>query len=348
MSETKQKFLILTCDSEAVPSAAPENHVDRLIWGRVPEAPYEAGIGKMMDIADEFGVKMVFFHDVLEKHSYGNETVRAARYIVDRGHDLQLHMHTEFLPPEFWARHNWQTPTWSMNLYNQETAYHLMEHGVELFESMVGFKPMAYRAGAFRYNARILAALDACKIPLSFQYYPASALKQSFPHGFDAGILPVFKWSNGVIEVPLAMHENKHPRKSPFRYRPFELNELSGGAEQALTTMKEFWENGPEFTVCVMLLHSWSFLQKNESGHFVWRDDSLVRLFTDFLKALPPDVRVVTATELLTRISQKEVVPAFEMPIQVAGTEGIPPCHCPKPSSQSMSRGERKHQPHSL
>ena len=189
---------------------------------------------------------------------------------------------------------------------------------------MTGFKPLAYRAGAFRYNARILEALHACKIPLSFQYYPASALKPSFPHGFDAGILPLFKWSNGVMEVPLTVHEYPHPRKIPFRYRAFDLNQLSGGAEQAHATMQQFWNHGPGFNVCVMLLHSWSFLRKNESGHFVWENDSLVRLFMDFLNTLPPDVRVITASELLTKISQKELLPAFEMPIQVAGTETIP------------------------
>ena len=44
----------------------------------------------------------------------------------------------------------------------------------------------------------------------------------------------------------------------------------------------------------------------------------------DFLNTLPPDVRVITASELLTKISQKELLPAFEMPIQVAGPETIP------------------------
>ena len=58
-----------------------------------------------------------------------------ARYIIDRGHDLQLHTHVEFLPPDFWARHGCQTPTWAMNLYSAEAAGHVMEYGVELFET---------------------------------------------------------------------------------------------------------------------------------------------------------------------------------------------------------------------
>jgi hypothetical protein len=287
-----------------------------------------------MDVAEEFAAKMVFFHDVLEEHSYGEAIGAAARSIVARGHDLQLHMHAEFLPAEFWAKYGGHPPTWSMNFYDAETAGRIMQHGVELFERMVGFRPLAYRSGAFRYNACSLEMLDRCRIPLSFQYYPASALKPSFPHGFDAGILPVFKWSNGVIEVPLGMQEFPHPRQHGFRYRAFDLNQFTGGAEQAHEAMRQFWENGPDFNVCVMLLHSWSFLQKNGSGYFHWKDDSLIRFFREFLATMPADVRIITATDLLARIAQQEIVPSFELPIQVAGTDGIPmlPLSQPKPS----------------
>ena len=53
----------------------------------------------------------------------------------------------------------------------------------------------------------IIKALRECAIPLSFQYYPSTARKPSFPHGFDAGILPIFRWSNGVIEVPVGVYQ---------------------------------------------------------------------------------------------------------------------------------------------
>src|SRR5262249_14355306 len=138
-----------------------------------------------------------------EHFMYGAETDRAARSILERGHDLQMHMHIEFLPPDFWASQGYQRVTWAMNLFNDQAARVVMECGIELFERMAGHKPLAYRAGAFRYNMSILRALGEFQIPLSFQYYPATALKSSFPHGFDAGILPVFRWSNGVVEIPL-------------------------------------------------------------------------------------------------------------------------------------------------
>ncbi|HTL17701.1 MAG TPA: hypothetical protein VL793_10710 [Patescibacteria group bacterium] len=319
----RPKYLILTCDSEALPKEAPDHHVDRLIWGRFPDAPYEAGIGKMMDVADELGMKMVFFHDVLEHFMYGAETDRAARSILERGHDLQMHMHIEFLPPDFWPSQGYQRVTWAMNLFNDQAARVVVQCGIELFERMAGRKPIAYRAGAFRYNMSILRALGEFQIPLSFQYYPATALKSSFPHGFDAGILPVFRWNNGVVEIPLGAIERPHPRKGLSRYLPFELNDLRD-AQHARDLMEEFWNNGPEFNVYVMLLHSWSFLDKNATNHFAWQSDARVRLFREILAGLPSDVEVITATQLLQKMSAGEIVPAFDMPVQVAGTEQLP------------------------
>jgi SAM-dependent methyltransferase len=64
-----------------------------------------------------------------------------------------------------------------------------------------------------------------------------------------------------------------------------------------------------------------------------------VKFFREFLEAMPPDVQIITATELLTRIAQQEVAPAFELPIQVAGTDGIPlmPLSQPKPPPNGVT-----------
>ena len=47
------------------------------------------------------------------------------------------------------------------------------------------------------------------------------------------------------MEVPLTVHEYPHPREIPFRYRAFDLNQLSGGAEQAHATMQTILEPWP-------------------------------------------------------------------------------------------------------
>ena len=64
---TKQKFLILTCDSEALHNCRRRPTKSIALFGVGSLNCIEAGISKMMDVADEVGVKMVFFHEVLEK-----------------------------------------------------------------------------------------------------------------------------------------------------------------------------------------------------------------------------------------------------------------------------------------
>ena len=54
---TKKKC-ILTVDVEALDIRAPFQHVDRLIYGNINGEKW--GIGKMMDIADKYDVRMTF------------------------------------------------------------------------------------------------------------------------------------------------------------------------------------------------------------------------------------------------------------------------------------------------
>jgi hypothetical protein len=331
-NEKGKKYLILTCDTEALPKEATEAHVERLIWGQFPEAPAEAGIGLMMDLADQFGAKITFFLDVLERLAYGGEIDQVARNILHRGHDLQLHLHIEFLSPNFWNSLGYQHPTWAMNLFDLQAARFLLDYGIGLFREMAGVSPLAYRAGAFRYNSFILQALGEFGIPLSFQYYPSTALKQNYPYGFDAGPLPIFRWSNGIIEVPCGVYETPHPRRSAPRYIGFEFQQLTS-MERFRNIMERCWANGPEFNVLVMVLHSWSFLGRNEAGQFTWQGDGRAKFFREILASLPSDVEVISASNLLQKVRMGEIQPAFEMPLPVAGTDGI--CLFPLPKAST-------------
>jgi hypothetical protein len=333
---TRSKYLVLTCDTEALIKEAPADHVDRLIWGKFPDSPYPAGIGLMMDIADEYGAKISFFYDVLERLRYGEEIDEAARYILGRGHDLQLHLHIEFLPPEFWHSRGCQPVTWAMNLFDHRSAQYIVEYGVSLFEAMAGRRPLAYRAGAFRYNSNILKALAEFGVRLSFQYNPATIYKPSYPYGFDAGVLPVFQWSNGLIEVPCGVNENPNPRRGNPRYAGFEFQHLTD-LDHCHRMMETFFQNGPEFQVFVLVLHSWSLLRRNEAGIFTWQGDHGVNLFRQILAHLPPDVEVVSATELYAKIEEGLVTPQFEMPLCVAGTDGIPLYPLPGQSQPTLA-----------
>ncbi|MEN6626051.1 MAG: hypothetical protein ABFD69_07490 [Candidatus Sumerlaeia bacterium] len=322
-----QKYLAVTVDVEAMPTIGAADHVDRLIWGRIAGWDREVGIGRMMDIADEFGVKFTFFLDVLERNRHGQPIEEAAHEILSRGHDLQLHIHREFLPEDFWSRLGYLNPTWGMHQYNDEAARLVVDYAVETFVAMTGRKPLACRVGAFRYNRAILRAIEAQGMRLSYHYYPVTSHREKYPHGPDAGILPVFRWSNGLIEIPTGCLENPHPRKGLARYAGFAR---VFGVEEGLAYMEKFFAQGPEHNVLVMLLHSWSLMSKTDSGLGGELNPGLADIFRFFIDELPANVKVVTAPDLLRLVEIGGLSPAFEMPLAVAGTEELPLWKKPK------------------
>src|SRR5215211_5686314 len=92
---------MITIDVEARPPRSKTDPLDRLIWGRFPEG--EFGIGRMMSIAERHGVKLTMFLDYAEEHLYGDALLDVGREILRRGHDLELHIHPEFMPDGFFA-----------------------------------------------------------------------------------------------------------------------------------------------------------------------------------------------------------------------------------------------------
>lgn len=318
-----RKYLILTCDVEAMPDCTDSNHVDRLIYGKVQGAPCPVGVGLMMDICDSLGKKMTFFLDVLERNSYGREIDRVAQLIDRRGHDLELHIHAEFALKKFWEDKGYNAPTWSLNYFDEDSANILLDHSLKLFKDMVGFLPCAYRAGAFRYNQFWLKALKSRNIPLSFQYNPVSTIKTSYPHGPDGGILPIFRWSNGIIEVPTGCLENAAPRNGVARYEDFQ-SQCMDNTLKYQEFMERYWAYGSEHNVLVMVLHSWSFLRRDDAGYYYWHNDDYINAFYEFLEQLPANVQVITARDFLDKISCGEIITHFDVPLPFAGPESYP------------------------
>lgn len=58
----KNRYAILTVDTEALPKRASKDHVARLMWGEHEAG--RAGVAEMSAIGDEFGAKHLFFVDL--------------------------------------------------------------------------------------------------------------------------------------------------------------------------------------------------------------------------------------------------------------------------------------------
>ncbi len=330
-----EKYLVLTCDTEAHASLADGDHVDRLIWGRHRGLPYAAGIELMMSIVESHDGRISFFLDVCERERYGEKIDQVARAILDRGHDVQLHLHAEYVTDEFWCQLGVRRPTWGMHQYDVKAADAIIGFAVDHYVALTGERPMAYRAGSYRFNRSILQALATHRIPISSQYYPLCKYKFTYPHGCDLGPIPLSCWSNGVIEAPVGCVPKLVPDPTE-PYNGFEFHHLQT-CDAALTFIDRFCNLGPEFQVLVMVLHSWDFFDKSADGQYVWKDKSRVRLLDSMLGSLPHSMKILTMKELARKIESGEVRPVYDLPIDLAGMETIPLIGSQKPVASTSA-----------
>ena len=163
----KQRYAVLTVDTEALPKRAPRYHVKRLIWGRHEAGT--AGINEMCAIGDEFNAKHVFFVDLCGAYKYLKQMHNVIRWLDKQGQDVQLHAHPEYLPDEFWSQHGLDRRPQYMNQYTDDArAEFVLNHFGKEISSITGKDILAFRAGSFRWNACTIRALSAVGIPLSF------------------------------------------------------------------------------------------------------------------------------------------------------------------------------------
>jgi hypothetical protein len=289
-----KKYLIITIDVEAGPHLQSASHVDRLIWGRFGE--HHLGIGRMMEIAERLGQRLSFFVDYCETLQYPGEFERISNHIIDHGHDLQLHAHTQFLTDAFWTERGLTPARTGLERYDNAHANVLMECLVHWAMTLGGgHRPVAFRGGAFRYNRSILEAMMRQQLSLSFNYNIKTPYQVNNKHN-----LGLFRWSNGVIEVPMGYVDIRG------RIREFEFSSTSATdfGDQSLVReyMDTYYAQFGESSVLVMLMHSWSFLyrqMKGQGGFFYeYKDHQLEANFQNFLSNLLGDVKVITASDL--------------------------------------------------
>ena len=292
----KNRYAMVTVDTEALPKRAPHDHVQRLMWGVHERGT--AGIKEMASIGDEFGIKHVFFVDQCGAWSYLDETKEVVRWLDAAGQDVQLHTHPEYLPDSFWAEHGLARRPQYMNQYTDDArAEFVIKYFRDLIANETGKPVLSHRAGSFRWNASTIRALDAAGVRLSFNNSTTAVHAGQCLYSEPTN-LP-FAWSNGVIEVP--MTEKKilpkvgksewwarltYPESPYFRFRPWWgkllLDALSGR---------------PNFSI--FLLHSWSLLYWDEKGYATYRNDQRVEGYRKLLARLTKDYDVITSAEFL-------------------------------------------------
>ena len=292
------RSLWITVDVEAQPRRSPEDALNRLVWGHFPEGDF--GIGSMMDIADSHSVKLTMFLDYAEEYLYGDALLDVGREIRRRGHDLQLHLHPEFLPDSFYEGASIPRVP-DLNLASQVGADTLFDLLCDRHSGLTGVSPIAFRGGGYRFNGSVLGAMKRHGIRLGSNYNIAKANQ---PMNF--GPMPQFSWTSGVVEVPIStVFDYKNTgRHFDYNFNASLMNVC--GLDTCIRSHQEFLqrfyaERGSD-AIAVLVMHSWSFLELDDDGAFSKPSIEAPERFDRLLSALEGGVSCVTSREVLNLV----------------------------------------------
>ncbi len=158
----------ITIDTEYASSLAGLGRAEnfaRSIAGETPEGP--AGVFYKMRLMERCGLKGVFFVDPMPALIWGVAAIEdVVGPIVEHGHDVQLHLHTEWLAFANGANPLPGRSGANLKDFTFEEQCILIDYAALTLGAAGAPRPVAFRAGNYGANDDTLRALDlhACSI----------------------------------------------------------------------------------------------------------------------------------------------------------------------------------------
>jgi hypothetical protein len=246
--------VLFTIDTEVYPltknwrEEALASDIRRDIYGEVEGGA--VGLDYQLETFSKHGLKACFMIESLFSAvpEVGNGPLKeVVRAVAAGGHDIQLHLHTEWIPhmPNFGIPYR----SHFLNEYPLIEQEALIRRAKHLLEEAGAPSPIAFRAGGFAANSDTMIALRRCGIShdSSFNlFYQRSNCKLPIPRFY--GRVTEF---DGVLELPVAVFEDR-----PSHFRHAQLCACSGA--EIIYALDEAEKAGWDFFVIVS--HSFEML----------------------------------------------------------------------------------------
>lgn len=223
---------------------------EKRIFGQVGDEHF--GIPLIMDIADRYGLKVVFFVEVLNKYFFGEEETRiVCEYIQERGHEVQLHLHPNYLNFKHKIHNNLAYKD-NLFTYDFDQQFELLNLGRQLLEKYGVKNVTAFRAGNYGINRIALEALKRAGFKFDSSYN-LTFLKRI--HGFKDLVINDATRIDGIWELPITNFIQTFPAR---QFKPLDLNGIN--SDEMIRTLKWAGDSGKKKFVTI-ILHSFSFLE---------------------------------------------------------------------------------------
>lgn len=219
---------------EGGPGSRAENYA-RSIRCDTPSGP--VGIEYQMEVMDRYGLKGVFFVDPMPALLWGVASIEdVVGPIVARGHDVQLHCHTEWLAL---AGDDPVRRRLAGNLSGQhiknfpfEEQCRILDWARDTLVAAGAQRPVVFRAGNYGANDDTLRALAAIGVPYDTSHAPALAGRGDCAITLGQEVRrPVLH--HGVIELPISCIEDFGGKLRHGQLTALNLAELRGLVEHA-------------------------------------------------------------------------------------------------------------------
>lgn len=210
------------------------------------------GIGYQMDVLDRHGIRAVFFVDPMPALVWGTAAVEdVVGPILARGHDVQLHIHTEWLELAGGANPLGTRTGVNIKDFTLDEQGTLIDWARSTLVAAGAPAPVAFRAGNYGANDDTLRALAQLGIGFDTSHCPgiAGSLCDISLSGRDRAPLH----HCGVVEVPIGCIE-----VAGGRLRHGQLTALT--AEEILAAVDHGGEQDAAFT---LVSHSFELLSRD-------------------------------------------------------------------------------------
>jgi hypothetical protein len=272
--------VFLTTDTEAWPRSPRwrethlEEDIHRDIYGKTDQGTF--GIGYQMDVLDAHGLKGIFLVESLFSCEVGLEPLhQIVQDIQRRGHEVQLHLHSEWLA--------WMTSS----LLPGRTGQHIRhfsedEQAVLLGKGLANLRECgaenvcAFRAGNYGANLDTLRALARCKVTIDTSHNSCYLRTACDMPTAEPLLQP--RELFGVLEVPVSFF-----RDWPGHYRHAQLCACSAAELEGV--LIQAWLSGWQaFTI---VSHSFELTTRRKHPKLPPRPDRFVlRRFTRLCRFL--------------------------------------------------------------
>lgn len=225
------------------------------------------GIEEILDILEEYDVKVTFFIDYYEQKKWGDEIFEKITSLISKaGHEIELHLHPGIFGGNGYL---WQ--------YNKEEQNKLITEAINIYKKFNGKNPEFFRAGGYSANDETLDILEENNFlaDLSFQYKQKRCKISSslFPY------VNKFSYVNNLLEIPTTVYKYNFIKEqySSINFEWSSLNELKEISRQINNSGLDYF---------VIMMHSFSFLKRWDRKRFTKnnRQKKKFRKFLEFAK----------------------------------------------------------------